>query len=500
MSRLRRLASRLIIVAFLISQPASAQVEGAAAVHSGFHPLLDGVDALAGRLTLIREAKHSLDLQYYIWHRDKSGRMVLSALLDAAERGVRVRLLLDDMNLANDRDLFRELDRHPLIEVRLFNPLKYDGTGISKLARAVELMANFSDKNKRMHNKMLLSDGSFAIVGGRNIGDEYFDLKEGESFRDLDMYTEGPIGAVLTKTFEGYWNSPVSVSFYQEGTEKRQRELNAEDWRQLRKDIGFTHDQVSEGLPASFNRLQGRADLRSKLIWASGEAMADSPGILKNDKKGVEDQLKNWPEPKRTLLVESAYFIPTSALLKQFQNFMSRSVQIHVLTNSMHSNDVLLAHAGYMGKREDILRMGIHLFEWRHNKGDSGNQKTGNPYGSQAGLHSKTFVIDDEYVFVGSLNLDGRSIHINTENGLMIHSRELAGQVSEFINAGMSDETSWKLSLSCEKSPCDEDDKKVVWQGRKEGQVLSIHDEPDEGFWLRTVAKVLSFMPAKNSL
>ncbi len=189
-----------------------------ARTESGFFALSDGVDALKARLTLIHEAKTSLDLQYYIWHQDETGRLILSALLDAAERGVKVRLLLDDMNLANDRELFRDLDRHPQIEIRLFNPLKYDGTGVSKIARNLELMANFKDKNKRMHNKMLLADGSMAVVGGRNIGDEYFDLKEDESFRDLDMFTEGPISSDLKSTFERYWTNTISVPFYAEGT------------------------------------------------------------------------------------------------------------------------------------------------------------------------------------------------------------------------------------------------------------------------------------------
>ncbi len=174
--------------------PVKADPKSAEPPHedSGFFILPDGVDALNMRLTLIREAKRSLDVQYYIWHQDKSGRLILSALLDAAERGVKVRLLLDDMNLAEDRDLFRDLDRHPQVEIRLFNPLKYDGKGLSKIARSVELMVDFKDKNRRMHNKMLLADESMAVMGGRNIGDEYFDLAVDKSFRDLDIYTEGP--------------------------------------------------------------------------------------------------------------------------------------------------------------------------------------------------------------------------------------------------------------------------------------------------------------------
>jgi putative cardiolipin synthase len=497
MKILQRFLYRLILLSWVLASSGVAKSEGLNDQKSGFIVLSEGVDAFHARLSLINQAKQSLDLQYYIWHQDKSGRAILSAILDAADRGVHVRLLVDDMNLAKDRDLFRSIDRHPLVEVRLFNPLKYDGTGLSKVARAIELMLDFQDKNRRMHNKMLLADRSRAILGGRNIGDEYFDLKENESFRDLDLYTEGPISDDLTATFESYWNNPISCPFYKEGTKEPQDEFTVTGWQEFRKESGLTDKLMSKSIPSQIHRLE---DLRLQMIWAAAEAMADSPKIFSGDTQGVEDQLKKWPEPTKTLLVESAYFIPTDALLSQFRKFLAKGVHIQVLTNSLQSNDVLLAHAGYMGKREDILRMGIDLFEWRHSEGKTDEAKKGNPYGSQAGLHSKTFVIDDEYVFVGSVNLDGRSIHINTENGLMVHSREMARQVSRLIAAGMSEGASWKLSLSCKKSPCDEDDKTVFWRGEKDGQRVTYDEEPEESFWLRTLAKALSYMPMKSAL
>lgn len=498
MSLFRNFVGVLASLTLILVSPVSAAKE--ISVESAFLPLTDGIDALKTRLTLINEAKLSLDLQYYIWHRDKTGRLLLSSLLDAAERGVRIRLLLDDMNLAEDRDLFRLVDLHPLIEVRIFNPLKYDGKGLSKIARIVELLLDFRDKNKRMHNKMILADQRFAIVGGRNIGDEYFDLKQDESFRDLDIFAEGPVSVSMAKSFEAFWNNPVSVPFFEGVSKSPQIDLKAEAWQQLRGNIGLTYSQTSEGLPSHIMTLQKLDDLRSRVIWAPGESMTDSPNIFSNDTNGVEDQLKKWPEPTRSLLIESAYFIPTQALLRQFQKFLAQGAHIKVLTNSLQSNDVLLAHAGYMGKREEVLQMGIDLFEWRPHKNQSSHAKSGNPYGSQAGLHSKAYVIDDEYVFVGSVNLDGRSIHINTENGLMIHSRELAELISKFIKNGMKEETSWKLRLACPKSDCDKDDEIVLWTGKNEGQHVTFDDEPEEGFWQRSIAKILSHMPFKNAL
>ncbi|MES2745707.1 MAG: phospholipase D family protein [Bdellovibrionota bacterium] len=498
---LKALCALLLASLFFISPvEALPKNSDASLENSGFMILDDGLEALHVRLTLIREAKRSLDLQYYIWHQDKAGKLLLSALLDAAERGVKVRLLLDDMNLGDDRDLYRQLDRHPQVEIRLFNPLKFDGKGISKVARSVELMVDFKDKNRRMHNKMLLADSSMAVLGGRNIGDEYFDLAVDGSFRDLDIFAQGPISEELTQTFDSYWKSENSVPFFSDKINVALSGAKSEEWSNLRQDFALDRGKNSGGFLAQSKNLFTLPEIHKQLIWAPADAMADSPEIFSGDAEGVEDQLKDWPEPQKSLLIESAYFIPTHALLKQFQGFLSRSVHIQVLTNSLQSNDVLMAHAGYMGKREDILRMGIDLFEWRRDLNKSGKSKSANPYGSQAGLHSKAFVIDDEYVFIGSVNLDGRSIHLNTESGLMVHSRELARRVTDYIKGGMNPQTSWKISLACPQLPCEEKDKRVLWKGQKGGQELTLDDEPEEGFWLRTSAKILSHLPFKSVL
>ncbi len=292
----------------------------------------------------------------------------------------------------------------------------------------------------------------------------------------------------------------ISIRKDQEDIKVAESGAHANEWTNLRHDLGLDRSQNPGDFLAQSKKPSALLDIQKQLIWAPADSLADSPEIFNGDAEGVEDQLKDWPEPQKSLLIESAYFIPTHALLKQFQGFLSRSVHIEVLTNSLQSNDVLMAHAGYMGKREDILKMGIVLFEWRHDLNKSSGGKSANPYGSQAGLHSKAFVIDEEYVFIGSVNLDGRSIHLNTESGLMVHSRDLAAHVTDYIKDGMNPKTSWAISLACPKSPCAEDEKIVLWKGQKDGREVIYEDEPEEGFWLRTTAKFLSYMPFKSVL
>jgi len=469
---------------------------------SGFFPLIDGSSAYDARAALASTAVTSLDIQYYIWHRDRTGMALLAELLDAAERGVRVRLLLDDMNLGDDREFLADLDRHPNLEIRIYNPSSSDGQGLSQVTRGLQLVFDFATMNHRMHNKLFIADSSYAVIGGRNIGDEYFDLKKDRSFRDLDVLTAGPVVRDLGKTFDQYWNSKLVYGLHAEGEPEVQ--VTGEAWHRLRKDRKIAKGEHPEVL---FSDIASQAltlsrieTLSNKLIWAPAQAMADQPVLGDVPGKGLEDQLKKWPRPKREFLVESAYFIPPKELMALFRDLEDKGVEVKILTNSLQSNDVMLAHAGYMSKRQDVLATGAELFEWRMDKVKVNTGKKGGIYASRAGLHSKTFVIDDEYVFIGSMNLDARSIELNTESGMMIQSKELAQIIGRFIKDGMGSESSWKVSLECIDSACQQSRKKVQWVGEKNGRLQTLDHEPESSFWRRSAAKLMSYLPIEDKL
>lgn len=484
-----------------VSSPLAEALKGHEG-ESGFLPLIEGSEAFDARVALANTAVTSLDVQYYIWHRDKTGTALLSKLLDAAERGVRVRLLLDDINLGKDREFLKALDQHPLVQIRIFNPLSSDGEGLSVIARNAQLVLDFNEMNRRMHNKVFIADNSVSVIGGRNIGDEYFDLKEDRSFRDLDILAAGKVAKALSKDFDQYWNSPNAYGFHKD--EEAGSKISADAWQKVRKEQNIAHSETPEIIfsnePMKAMTAETIAEYKKKFIWAEAEAMADSPSIFDDKAPGLEDEIKKWPKPVSEFLVESAYFIPPDPLLNLFKDLDKKGVTIKVLTNSLQSNDVMLAHAGYMGKREDIMKSGAEIYEWRMKKVRVKTGDKGGMYASRAGLHSKTFVIDRQYVFIGSMNLDGRSIELNTESGLMIHSRELAKLISAFILEGMSPESSWKLSLDCKAKPCTTKNGHVVWTGAKDGKKMTYDSEPEAPFWKRSMAKFMSHLPIEDKL
>ncbi|MBC7658924.1 MAG: phospholipase D family protein [Chitinophagaceae bacterium] len=470
---------------------------------SGFLPLIMGSDAFEARVALIESAVTSLDLQYYIWHRDRTGMALWSKVLNAAERGVRVRLLLDDMNLGKDRSFLAQLDRHPNIEIRLYNPTSSDGTGLGAIGRNLQIIFDFDQMNHRMHNKVLVADESFAIVGGRNIGDEYFDLKRDKNFRDLDMLAAGKVCKEFSREFDAFWSSAVTFGLKEDGNVLAT--ARSDEWAAIRKTLNL--EQKSKVTTVLLNQPKPGAapvtvgSLSKQLIWAPAKAVFDSPqGDAQ--KKQLEDELRKVPEAKREFLIESAYFIPPKNFLKQVGNLSKKGVKVRILTNSLMSNDVLIAHAGYSNKREAVLSSGAELYEWRNSFVKVETVKREGVYASRAGLHSKTFVVDRRYLFVGSMNLDPRSIRLNTESGLLIESPELADEVGRFIEDGMSPKTSWKVTMTCKERPCQTGEKSdgLQWTGERDGSLQTLRQEPDASFWKRFLTNGLSLLPIEDKL
>ncbi|CCP02836.1 hypothetical protein BN439_1774 [Erwinia amylovora Ea644] len=410
--------------------------------HSGIFPLAEGLDAFAARYLLIAMAERSLDIQYYIWQNDMSGRLLFSAVLDAAQRGVKVRLLLDDNNTRGLDDTLSELNRHPNIAVRLFNPFSF------RTLRAIGYITDFARLNRRMHNKSFTVDNTATIVGGRNIGDEYFAAGEEPLFTDLDVLAVGPAVDEVAQDFDRYWQSKV-VAPLNRVVDKDAGEPSVvslpQSWRNTPQVQGYLR-RIDE--TPFVSQLENRS---LPFIWARTRLLSDDPrkglGRARTSTLLPQRMLSAIGKPQRQFDIISAYFVPTRAGVAQLLSLVRNGVKIAVLTNSLAANDVSVVHAGYAKWRKKLLRHGITLYELKphdgmsqapHDRGLTGN--------SGASLHAKTFSVDNQQLFIGSFNFDPRSAMLNTEMGLVIESECLATQIHQRFMASIPDRA-WTLRL-----------------------------------------------------
>lgn len=456
---------------------------------SGFELVSSGREAYEARYALALRAERTLDVQYFVWENDASGRLLLAALIDAARRGVRVRILLDDLYLAGRDSQLAAIDGYPNIEVRLFNPFR------SRWAHLPDFLFDFARVNHRMHDKAFIADNAVAIVGGRNVGDAYFSASgEGANFRDLDLFAAGPIVRAVSANFDEFWNSPWATSIHRldsEPTRPRDLRAVAEDLRRpLPKNPKFPFE--ADLTPPSLDRLL--VALPNRLTWAEARLLADDPDKTETSDPKVARSVQkklDW-SVSREALIESAYFIPAGYRLQHLCSLTARGVHVRVLTNSLASNDEVSAYAGYKKYRKDLLRCGVELHELRADAGFVEQEWTWLDTHSAAMLHSKATVLDRRDVLIGSFNMDPRSATINTEMVLFIRSPDLAAKVAALIERDMSLDNSWWIRLR--------PDGDIVWIGRKNGQIAEYHDAPNAAFWRRVQAKVLSLLPIDSLL
>ena len=396
---------------------------------SGIHPLFDARDAFAARILLARTAERSLDLQYYIWHDDSTGRMLFDAVWQAAERGVRVRLLLDDANTRGLDATLAVLDAHPNIELRLFNPFA------TRSFRGAQLLGDFGRINRRMHNKSFTADNEVAIVGGRNVGDEYYGADANVGFRDLDVLAIGAVVREVSREFDLYWNS--------EATYRASRLLPVvapadaarlrEQWQDAaQQPAALRYATAVRDAPLVRQLLIGQLELE----WTTARVISDDPSKALNPPERTELHMlpvleEALGKPTRGLDLVSPYFVPGVEGSDSLAELSRRGVAVRVLTNSLAATDVTPVHAGYEKYREKLLAAGIRLFELKPKPGDDGEPRRGGLGDSlSTGLHAKTISADRSRLFVGSFNLDPRSARLNTEMGMVIESPTLAGQLS----------------------------------------------------------------------
>jgi len=468
---------------------------------SGFRLLVSSTDALMSRVWLIDHASRSIDLQYFIFENDATGRLVAQRLLAAADRGVRVRLLLDDVALRHEDRLLRALDAHPHIEVRVFNPFRVHD--LSLPSKLVQLLFEGRRLNRRMHNKSLMADGVVAVIGGRNIGDPYFDAGDQSNFRDLDVITIGPVVAQAARAFDEYWNSEAAVPLHAyRTTHDRHAELRA-----LRPELGgaVRAFEQSDYARAVLEELPNGAtgDRPGRWLWGQGRLLADQPQKIDSDHD--EPALRIGPQVKqamdgaqRELLLISPYFIPSRRGTRYLTGLARRNVAVRVLTNSLASTDEPAAEAAYARSRRALLAGGVELYELQPS---STERQRLSAVGRSSGisLHAKAIVVDRRLVFIGSMNLDPRSRLLNSEMGVLVDCPALAQETARYFEQAAGPGSSFHVRLQSTGASSGEGER-LAWVWNDHGVRMSSRREPEVRASRKLEFDVLRLLPIEGLL
>ena len=435
---------------------------------SGFHALIEGTDAFATRFYLIQTAEKTLDLQYYIWHDDLTGKVLHNQLLAAADRGVRVRLLLDDLDTAGKDEMLHIIDAHPNIEIRLFNPFA------NRKRRVGDFLTDTSRINHRMHNKTLTADNQATIFGGRNIGDEYFDAAEIVGFTDLDMLAIGPVVTEVSQSFDLYWNSQWVYPL-----------------------VAF---KKADSIDASqIEAFRQQSDAFIEVAWGRWKLVYDQPSKVEAEYVRKETHLaptlkEGMDKTKSELLIVSPYFVPGTNFTNYLVGLVKSGKRVRIMTNSLAANDVPMVHAGYMRYREDLIKGGVELYEFKAIKGASKETKKTKAKwsgSSRASLHGKYLGFDQRFMFVGSFNLDGRSVALNTELGVFFESPHYAQMMAKGFDQNAMIKA-YQVVLT--------DDEELQWVTLEDGKKVRFDVEPDTGFWKRFGTDFMSIFVPESQL
>lgn len=405
--------------------------------------LLDRADySYEARLALVDQAVESLDIQYFIWEKDPTSRLFSERVLKAADRGVRVRILLDDLTLNGQDGEFSALASHPNISVRSFNPWR----SRTNIGRFGEYFLNIGRLNHRMHNKTVIADSQFAILGGRNIGDRYFGVWDDFVQNDLDIMSSGPAVADVAASFDLYWNSDMSYALSDLAKPKAAVQALEPTVQFLRCIYLSEQDRLQE-FPLE-------PDTWNSFFEQLVRTYSPGTGILGQDRPEVEEALPDQlyqpiydmlEKAQHRVLLSTAYLVPDQTFLDLLAELEARGVEVILLTNSLASNNHMIAHMAYKRWRKRLLRIGVELYEARDDSAFIDQYSTPPIEPDFLGLHSKSIVVDDRYSFVGSPNIDPRSLIINTEIGFFVDSPELASRLTDLIERDISPEAAWRV-------------------------------------------------------
>ena len=456
---------------------------------SGFYLLNDGIEALAVRLLLSERAERSIDAQYYLLHNDITGQLFAAALLRAADRGVRVRLLLDDIDTAQYDAGMTALDGHPNIEIRLFNPFS------RSQGQLISFFTEFGRINRRMHNKSMTFDNQATIVGGRNIGAVYFSAQEHSNHDDLDVLGFGPVAGEVSAAFDEYWNSsvvvPVGALLGQDATladldERRARIPKIIETARQSPYGGALDDAVLEAIAAD----------ETILTWSQAIVVVDPPEKATETYDGQHpEQLTSVMGPlvraaEKELVVISPYFVPRDSGVEGLRELTERGVRVVIYTNSLASNNIVSVHAHYAPYRKALLEAGVELWEARPETPQRDRVRRGLGF-SRSSLHAKAFAIDRRYLFIGSFNWDPRSVDINTEMGIYLDAPDMTGPALQRFELVMPT-SAYRLRLT--------ETGAIEWLALVNGREVIYQDEPEASSWRKFLAGFYRLLPIEDQL
>ena len=496
---------------------------------SGFALISSAELAFTSRMTLIREAQKTLDIQYYAIFADDTTERMFDALREAAARGVRIRILLDDFNTSGKNAQVLKLAFEKNMEMRLFNPLP-GGRG-SLFFRIVRNLHDVAGMQRRMHNKIFVADNAVAITGGRNLGETYFGQSAGTNFIDIDLLAAGRMARDLSRSFDQYWNNPLAYPVQSLMTAGEIEALKAppaakpETNPALRTDDMVGSASIAKAAPGAHALIgsngSANATTTTRVVtspggatttlpalpddtdlgllawtWAPSAMLVDKPSKIGTDADSVEEAqdttvdglLQLMTEARRDLLIVSPYFVPGQRMMKQLKSIRQRGVRVRVLTNSLASNDAPAAHVGYARYREALLRLGIELYEMRaehpssvSSLGSLGGSLGGGAGGSRASLHAKVVVIDDRLLVVGSMNLDLRSQLQNSEVAIAVRSRAISLETTRLIEPALANGT-YQVEL---------DGGQLIWRAPQNSGLKDTQIEPDASAGLKLLLKII---------
>ena len=456
---------------------------------SGFVPMGNGLDAFVARAVLTLRAERTIDAQYFVLHDDLVGRSFIGLLARAADRGVRVRLLIDDYHFAPQRDFdLAAFAAHPNIAIRIINPFSRGAP------RAAQIISRFGSVTRRMHNKSFIADNQVAVIGGRNIGNEYFDADPDVAFGDLDVFAIGPVVQEISESFDQYWNSDITYPI----SKLASRLPSAEEARAIRDELD---NYMAENDDSKYANALRNSDLaRSfgddslRFLWGSARVIADAPEKLTESRERTDLHLSKdmsllFERAGNEVIIFTPYFIPGDVGVEGLSKLAAKGVKVRILTNSLATNNQSVVHAHYANYRKALLKAGIEVYEARvqsiNGEGESKSKV----------LHAKIFVFDREAVFIGSLNMDPRSWRENTEMGVVIESDELAGGIADWFDNNI-EQAAYRLQLR----PLQQGGETIVWEHNNDGQPIQLTNEPDTSFRERFWMGVMGLLPIESQL
>lgn len=465
---------------------------------TGYRILYDPLEALAARLELINKAEKTLDLQYYIWDNDKIGSMALHSIIQAADRGVKVRLLIDDNNAKQMEGIYLALDQHSNIDVRLYNPYRF------RHYRAMDMVLNLKRINRRMHNKSFIADNQIALIGGRNMSNQYYNVSDNYQFSDVDVMLVGSASDEIVHSFDEYWNDDYAFPVKQL-VNPRHYTLRFEG---LKEQLQLHDQDVSVqnylDLANRSHAFDNWLNHSIQLDWVKAEVVKDSPSKIKAKAKKEEhlnfQLLNRLDKPTQSVDIISAYFVPEKKGAQQLKELADNDVKVRILTNSFKANDVPVVHAFYAKYRQDLLENNVNLYEFLSTP-DSENlninteelakkAKVSIKGLSRSSLHAKLMALDEKQVFIGSFNFDPRSAYLNTEIGVLLDSPRLAKAVHHTMDENLS-KYAYKLVLDANK--------KMNWEIKlADGSIRTYVREPKMKWWQRASMKVIAWLPIEG--